>query len=174
MAPQQPFCPFPYRSPEAGRWVWSLVPLTYTLILLWQVFKTQRGLSRATSVKGAVGVPATSGLRFPSIYPGIDFLLLIRGETGRGHFVVCLHPVFFLPINCQERQDVFATLSLYQSPRQLMTLYWAFIVDLLGPRKSIVFHYRVRLGHWSVNELLQSLYKGEPDQSIAADKRRTP
>jgi len=38
-----------------------------------------------------------------------------------------------------------------------MALYWAFILDLLSPRKSIVFHYRVRLGHWSVNELLQSL-----------------
>lgn len=54
-----------------------------------------------------------------------------------------------------------------------MTLYWAFILDLLSPQKSIVFHYRVWLGHWSVNELLQLLYKGEPDQSIAADKRKT-
>lgn len=41
------------------------------------------------------------------------------------------------------------------------------------PWKSIVFHYRVWLGHWFVNELLWVLYKGEPDQSIVADSRQT-
>lgn len=61
----------------------------------------------------------------------------------------------------------------YQSPRQLMTLHRSFILDSWSPRKSIVFHYQVQLGHWSVNELLQLLYRGEPDQSIAADKRKT-
>lgn len=163
--------------PAAGRRVRSLVPHAP---LLRQAFKTWRGRHGPPRLKGGVGGPATSGLRFLSIYPGSDCSSLIRGKTAKGRFVVCLFVsgvlvwfFAFLQGNCQDRQHIFDTLSLYQRPRQLMTLYWAFILDLLSPQKSIVFHYRVQLGHWSVNELLQSLYRGEPDQSIAADKRKT-
>lgn len=57
---------------------------------------------------------------------------------------------YFYQVNYQGRQHVsglFRQVKGYPSPRQLMTLYWAFILDLLSPQKSIVFHYRVRLGH---------------------------
>lgn len=63
--------------------------------------------------------------------------------------------------DCQEIQaipETFPSLG-YQSPRQLMTLHQSFILDSWSPQKSIVFHYQVQLGHQSVNELLQLLYR---------------
>lgn len=97
-------------------------------------------------------------------------LLLSRGDLGKATSVFDWRWFFCKPITGTGNAPL--VLRLNWSPRQLMTLYWALTVDPPSPGKSIVFHYRVQLGHRSVNELLWALYRDEPDQSIAADRRK--
>lgn len=97
-------------------------------------------------------------------------LLLIKGNLGKATSVFAWRCFICKPI--ARTGKVPLILCLNWSLRQLMTLYRALTVDPLSPGKSIVFHYRVQLGHRSVNELLRALYRDEPDQSIAADRRK--
>ncbi|XP_064575613.1 uncharacterized protein LOC135450903 isoform X2 [Zonotrichia leucophrys gambelii] len=131
-------------------WGWWMavheVSLAHMPALQWQ------GLTPGEAVTGLLGQRDSwshhhTWAGFLDIFLDIDSLLLIgRGGRLRETSLFVSSMVFV------SKLSGWAIVSLskskgYLSPRQLMTLYWAFILELLSPQKSIVFHYQVRLGH---------------------------